>query len=227
MNETPQPDPYVPPSTPPEPPPASPDKLKRIATVFGVTVVVISALIFFSVLKHTKAPKAPGPIGSNFKGKPAPDFALKDLSGNTVHLSDFRGKAVVLNFWATWCAPCKAEMPWFVEMQKQYGPQGLAIIGVSLDDDVTPEQIAKFTRQLDVNYTILLGNDDTAKLYGGVDALPTTFYIDRNGTLVDAIMGLPERDEIEENVKRVLASGKASAVSPTATTATGVAGAQH
>jgi len=212
---------------PPEPPPASAEKVKRVAIVFAVTVVAISALIFVSVLKHAKAPTPPRPIGNNFKGKPAPDFALKDLSGNVVHLSDFRGKAVVLNFWATWCGPCKAEMPWFVQLQKQYGPQGLAIVGVSLDDDATPEQIAKFARQLNVNYTILLGKDDTAKLYGGVDALPTTFYIDRNGTLVDATMGLPERDELEDHVKRTLAEGRTSTVSPTASTATSVGGGQH
>jgi peroxiredoxin len=228
MSETPQPDPYVPPSAPQEPPPASPDKVKRVATVFAVTVIVISALIFFSVLKHAKAPRQPRSIDSNFKGKPAPDFALKDLSGNTVHLSDYRGKAVVLNFWATWCPPCKAEMPWFVELQKQYGPQGLAIVGVSLDDDASPEQIAKFTHKLNVNYTILLGKDDVAKLYGGVDALPTTFYIDRNGTLVDVTMGLPsEREEIEDNVKRTLTSGKTSQNSPTTSTAASVGGRQH
>ena len=231
MNETPQPDPYVPPVPPSagqEPPPASPDKVKRVATVFAVTVIVISALIFFSVLKHAKAPTTPKPIDSSFKGKPAPDFALKDLSGNTVRLSDYRGKAVVLNFWATWCPPCKAEMPWFVELQKRYGPQGLVIVGVSLDDDATPEQIAKFAQKLNVNYPILLGKDDIAKLYGGVDALPTTFYIDRNGTLVEVTMGLPsEREEIEDNVKRTLASGKTSQTSPTTSTAASVGGRQH
>ena len=92
------------------------------------------------------------------KGKEAPDFVLHDLEGKQVKLSDFRGKAVLLNFWATWCGPCRVEMPWFVEMQKQYGPQGLEIIGVALDDS-GKEAIQKFAKEMGVNYLILQGHD--------------------------------------------------------------------
>src|SRR5512138_1648113 len=88
------------------------------------------------------------------KGKPAPDFALKDLNGNTVRLADLRGKAVLLNFWATWCPPCKVEIPWFVDLQKQYGPQGLQIVGVAMDD-AGPDAIAKFAKEMGINYTVL------------------------------------------------------------------------
>src|SRR5437660_12712843 len=92
------------------------------------------------------------------KGKLAPEFALESLDGATVHLSDFRGKAVLLNFWATWCQPCKIEMPWFEDLQKQYGPQGFQVVGVAMDD-ASPEDIGKFAKDLGVNYTVLIGKE--------------------------------------------------------------------
>lgn len=148
------------------------------------------------------------------KGKEAPDFALKDLKGNRVKLSDFRGKAVLLNFWATWCGPCKVEMPWFVDFQKQYGPQGLEIVGVALDDSGLDE-IQKFAKDMGVNYTILQGQDDVGDAYGAV-GLPTTFYIDRAGKIVDSASGLVGRGEIEDNIKKALSEGKAEAATANA-----------
>ena len=88
-------------------------------------------------------------------GQTAPDFTLESLDGKTVRLSDFRGKGVLLNFWATWCQPCKIEMPWFAELQKQYGPQGLQIVGVAMDD-ASPKEIGEFAHDLGVNYPILV-----------------------------------------------------------------------
>ena len=144
------------------------------------------------------------------KGKEAPDFALQDLQGKQVKLSDFRGKAVLLNFWATWCGPCKIEMPWFVELQKQYGPQGLEIVGVALDDS-SRDEIQKFAKEMGVNYTILQGQDAVGDAYGAI-GLPTTYYIDRNGKIIDSASGLVSRSEIEDNVKKSLGEGKAEAV---------------
>jgi peroxiredoxin len=145
-------------------------------------------------------------------GQPAPDFTLHSLDGKTVHLSDFRGKAVLLNFWATWCEPCKIEMPWFVALQKQYGPEGLQIVGIAMDDAST-DDIAKFAKDLGVNYLILADKESAREAvgnqYGGVQFLPETFYIGRDGKVVDKAFGLKGRGEIEDDVKKALAQGQA------------------
>jgi thiol-disulfide isomerase/thioredoxin len=146
--------------------------------------------------------------GANLKGNLAPEFTLQSLDGKTVHLADFRGKAVLLNFWATWCEPCKIEMPWFVELQKQYGPEGLQVVGIAMDD-ASQEDIAKFASNMGVNYPILLGKEAVGDAYGGVQFLPATFYIGRDGKVVDKVFGLKGRGEIEENVKKALAEGQA------------------
>ncbi|HVP44160.1 MAG TPA: TlpA disulfide reductase family protein [Terriglobales bacterium] len=146
--------------------------------------------------------------GRTLKGAPAPDFELKSLDGRTVRLSDYRGKAVLLNFWATWCPPCKIEMPWFVDLQKQYGGQGLQVIGIAMDDDAEKDsaKIAEFVKEMNLNYVVLLGNDKVGDAYGGVDGLPTTFYIGRDGRILTAVSGLVSHSEIEENIKKALAA---------------------
>jgi len=136
---------------------------------------------------------------------PAPDFELTSLDGKQVKLSDFRGKAVLLNFWATWCSPCKVEMPWFVDLQKKYGNDGLVVLGVAMDDSDTPK-IAQFASELGVNYLVLLGTDKVSEAYGNVEFLPTSFYIDREGRIVGKGTGLLGRSEVEENVQKALAS---------------------
>jgi peroxiredoxin len=133
----------------------------------------------------------------------APDFTLESLDGKSMRLSDLRGKAVLLNFWATWCTPCKIEMPWFVEMQRQYGAQGLQIVGVAMDD-ASKEDIAKFAKDMGVNYPILIGKEAVGDEYGGVPALPETFFIGRDGKIVDKILGLKGKGDIEEDIKRAL-----------------------
>jgi peroxiredoxin len=180
--------------------------LKRNIVVFAVMVVVIAGLLLMARFRQ-HLPGAPGSSSGNSvadKGKPAPDFTLTDLQGHAVRLKDLRGKAVVLNFWATWCPPCKEEIPWFVQMQKQYGAQGLQVVGVSMDDDGDQKAIAKFAAENSINYPILLGKEQVAQLYGGIDYLPTTFYIDRRGVVVERVFGQPERSEIEQNVKLVV-----------------------
>jgi thiol-disulfide isomerase/thioredoxin len=103
---------------------------------------------------------------------------LESLDGKTVHLSDFRGKAVLLNFWATWCVPCKFEMPWFEQLQKQYGPQGFQVLGIAMDD-ASKKDIAEFASKLGIDYPILIGKEDVGDAYGGVQFLPATFYVGR------------------------------------------------
>src|SRR3984885_13823064 len=133
----------------------------------------------------------------DIKGVAAPDFSLLTLDGQKVKLSDYRGKAILLNFWATWCPPCKVEMPWFADLQKQYGQDGLIILGVAMDDS-KPDSIAQFASEMRVNYPILLGTDKVSDDYGDIDSLPTTFYIGRDGTIVDKMTGLFDRKDIEE-----------------------------
>src|SRR5262249_48023671 len=116
---------------------------------------------------------------------------------------DLRGKAVLLNFWATWCSPCRIEMPWFVELQKKYGDQGLQIIGVAMDD-ASKEDIAKFAKDMGINYPILIGKESVGDQYGGVPNLPESFFIGRDGKVVDKIFGLKGRSEIEDSIKKAL-----------------------
>jgi len=181
-----------------------------------VIVTLVVAIMIYAGVRSSRGPKTsamvnPGQAALNpgeVKGKVAPDFALQDLEGKQVKLSDFRGKAVLLNFWATWCGPCKVEMPWFVELQKQYGPQGLQIVGVALDDSGR-DAIQKYANDMGVNYTILQGQDSVGDAYGAI-GLPTTYFIDRDGKIIDSASGLVSRSEIEDNIKKALAEGSSA-----------------
>lgn len=148
------------------------------------------------------AEQGPGP------GSMAPDFDLKvlDSGGKTMKLSSLRGKAVIVDFWATYCGPCKIEMPWFVELQKKYGPEGLQIVGVAVDD-AGEKAISDFTRKMGINYPILIGTEKVADQYGGLDGLPTTFFLDRSGKVIDRQLGLISESVIVDNIKKSLASG--------------------
>jgi peroxiredoxin len=145
----------------------------------------------------------------------APDFTLKDADGKTVHLSDYRGKVVLLDFWATWCGPCKIEIPWFVAMERRNKDRGFAVLGVSMDDEGW-EVVKPFLSHLGVNYRVLIGNDETAQLYGGIEALPTTFLIDRGGKIAAVHVGLADRRDFEDGIEQLLqpfapaASGRAA-----------------
>ena len=173
---------------------------KRNSSVLIVVIVAVAAMLAFAPYMARRARNNSGNPSSEIKGKLAPEFSLQSLQGQTVHLADFRGKAVLLNFWATWCQPCKIEMPWLEQMQQQYGPQGLQIVGIAMDD-ASKEDIAKFTKEMGVNYPILLGKESVGDAYGGVQFLPSTFFIDRNGKFVDRVFGLKSRSEIEDDIK--------------------------
>lgn len=177
--------------------------MRRNALVFIALVVAIMAMLAFG--KYARQERKHGPIKlvGNVQGVRAPDFTLTSLDGSKVKLSDFRGKAVLLNFWATWCPPCKVEMPWFEDLQKQYGKDGLVVLGVAMDDS-EPASIAKFASEMGVNYPLLLGTDQVSDDYGDVQYLPTTFYIARDGTIVDKMTGLLERKDIEDAVRKTL-----------------------
>ncbi|HSK45836.1 MAG TPA: TlpA disulfide reductase family protein [Candidatus Binatia bacterium] len=141
------------------------------------------------------------------KGSAAPDFSLKSLpDGKEVRLSSLRGKAVLVNFWATWCEPCKIEMPSLVDLQKKYGPQGLQIVGVAMDD-ADDKEISTFAHKMGVNYLVLRGTEEVGDHYGGIDRLPMTYYLDRSGKVVDETMGMAGEATLEDAIKRALAQG--------------------
>jgi peroxiredoxin len=136
-------------------------------------------------------------------GKPAPPFKTKGLDGKTVSLADYRGKALLLNFWATWCGACKIEMPWLAQLREQYAKQGFEVIGV-LTNNAPLETVAALTRKYGVRYPILMCNHSTAQAYGGLPYLPTSFYIDARGRVVAEMAEASSKAEIEANILKAL-----------------------
>ena len=152
-------------------------------------------------------------------GQQAPNFTLQNLKGQNVSLASYKGRPLVVDFWATWCGPCKLEIPWLEDLQKQYAGQGLQILGVSADDldkgdpaklFTEKREISDFASQMHINYPVLLDADAIADAWGGVDNLPTTFFIDRNGKIVASTVGLAPRDEIESDIQKAMSSGAKS-----------------
>lgn len=132
------------------------------------------------------------------------DFTVNDMHGASVALSSFKGKVIVLDFWATWCPPCKAEIPGFVELQKEYGGKGLQVVGVSVDDPA--EKLPPFAAEFKMNYPVLvgLGRDDLQDAYGPMWGIPTTFVISRDGKICKKHSGLVGKDRYEKDIKALL-----------------------
>ena len=148
---------------------------------------------------------------TDLRGRKAAVFTLTTLDGKRVSLIDLKGKPVLLNFWATWCAPCKVEMPWFQEFQNKYAAQGLTVVGVNEDDDLKQKEIrdevAATAKRLGVTYPILLSDHKVGDAYGGLDQLPATFFIDKTGVIRAEAIGLASKDEAEANVQKILQPG--------------------
>jgi len=183
---------------------------KSVIFVLFIVVGVTALLVSGKLMSHPNAAKAgfaqesAGPA----RGSVAPDFDLKvlDSKGQTLKLSSLKGKAVIVNFWATWCEPCKIEMPWLVQLQQKYGPQGLQIVGVVMDD-TEEKTISEFAHKMGVNYPVVIGTEKVADSYGGVDGLPISFFLDRSGKVVDHILGLVSESQIEGSIQKSLAQG--------------------
>lgn len=135
---------------------------------------------------------------------PAPDFTLPLLDGGQLRLSSYRGEVVLLDFWATWCVPCREEIPHFVELQKKYRDRGLQIVGVSMDD--SPDPVHPFYRQFHMNYPVVMGTAEVGSAYGGVLGLPIAFLIDRQGRIYSKRMGATDAAVFEKEVNRLLQS---------------------
>jgi peroxiredoxin len=179
----------------------------RTRTLVAASAVIAAAVLAASCSKSSNAhPKETASV-EHPERKPAPDFTLQDANGTPVKLSDYRGKAVLLNFWATWCGPCTIETPWFVQFQQEFKSRGLAVIGVSMDEDGW-KAIKPFVAEHKINYPILLGNDAVTQLYGGVDSLPTTFVIGRDGRVAYVHVGLAGKAEYQSEILNVLGDDK-------------------
>ncbi|HTJ29264.1 MAG TPA: TlpA disulfide reductase family protein [Acidobacteriaceae bacterium] len=160
-----------------------------------------------------------GHMASPLVGKTAPAFTLTNLKGEKVSLSQYKGKAVQLNFWATWCAPCKLETPWLIELEKQYQPQGFEILGISFDDldKDDPKLLAKDKAEIEkgvaslkIPYPVLIDGDSIAKSYGDTDVYPTSYFIDREGKIVAATFGLTSKADLESNIRKALGNAPAN-----------------
>jgi len=135
-------------------------------------------------------------------GTPAPQFSVRDLEGRTLRLQDLRGRPVVLDFWATWCAPCRTSMPDLDQLQTRYAGQGLVILGLSLDEDGT-QPVRRFVQGLGVKFRMALANDRVLALYGPIRSVPTTVFINRKGIVVRRVVGYLDRETMESFVREL------------------------
>jgi peroxiredoxin len=143
--------------------------------------------------------------GHSLLGRPAPDFKAETLNGKTVSLDQYRGKAVLINFWATWCGNCRLEMPWLAELREKYASQGFEVLGI-VTDNASAAKIATITQKSGVRYPILACNHATAQAYGGLPDLPESFFVDRSGKVVAAMEGADSEAEIDANIRKALGS---------------------
>jgi peroxiredoxin len=168
----------------------------------ALTAAVLAGCLFQGCSSSTAIVKAAS-LKPDGQRHDAPDFALKDAEGKTVHLSEYRGKVVLLDFWATWCDPCRLEIPWFIDLQRKNKDKGFEVLGVSMDEEGW-QVVKPFMKDVGMNYRVLIGNDQTTELYGGVDALPTTFLIDRQGKIAAVHVGLASRKDFQDDVEQLL-----------------------
>jgi thiol-disulfide isomerase/thioredoxin len=162
---------------------------------------------FVLVKDGAQPPATVGAVGmpTELMGKTAPGFTLTDLEGKKVSLAEFKGKPVLVNFWATWCGPCQLEMPWFQEFAAKYKDQGLVVLGVDQDDEDMPkDKIAAAVKRIGVSYPILLPSKTITKDYELGDYLPETFILNREGVVVEHAMGAPSKDEMEAKIRKAL-----------------------
>ena len=173
--------------------------------VVRISAAVVAALLALPGCSPSPRTVRAATVKPDKERKQAPDFTLKDANGHTVRLSDYRGKVVLLDFWATWCGPCKIEIPWFQEFERQYKDKGFAVIGVAMDEEGW-NVVKPFAQHMSINYRVVVGDDAIGDLYanGGIDALPTTFLIDRGGRIASIHVGLSSKSDFEDDIQELL-----------------------
>jgi thiol-disulfide isomerase/thioredoxin len=164
----------------------------------GSPVRPIIARLAFTAALAVSGLVPPAHAGDNT----APAFALRDLEGKTFKLSELRGKPVVLDFWATWCGPCRASMPHLSALQERYAPQGLVVLGLSLDD-LPPPQVRRFADRLGVRFRLAMADEQVMDAYGPIRSIPTTFFISRKGEVVRRVVGYIDRETMEADVREL------------------------
>lgn len=167
----------------------------------GLAALALAAVVASLYLYHHSS--RPRSSSTSLQHRVAPDFTLPLLDGGQLRLSSYRGKVVLLDFWATWCVPCREETPHFVELQKKYGDRGLQIIGVSMDD--SPDPVHPFVQQFHVNYPVVMGTADVGSAYGGVLGLPIAFLLDREGKIQAKHIGATDAAVFEKEIASLLA----------------------
>jgi thiol-disulfide isomerase/thioredoxin len=185
--------------------------MKKILIIVGTVAVLIFLTWYADKATRLKGQSASIP-DSNFAGKPEPDLKLKDLDGKDVSLADYKGKVVFLNFWATWCDPCRVEIPWLIDMQAKYASRGFTVVGVAMDEEgksvvapfIAKERFDVNGQQLPMGYPILLGTDEAADKFGGILGYPTSFLISRDGKVVTKFQGLKSSDELLKAIEAQL-----------------------
>jgi len=182
------------------------------AVMIGAGVLALLALMVWVDKKFPAAERPPHNVSNAGGGESMPAISLKDLTDKEVALDQYQGQVVLVNFWATWCAPCRTEMPWMIEFQKKYSAQGFTILGVAMDDEgksvvapfIEKERFDVAGAQEPVNYPILLGNDDASSQFGGIIGLPTSMLYGRDGKKMRTIIGLVNHDEIAKAIEGLL-----------------------
>jgi thiol-disulfide isomerase/thioredoxin len=180
------------------------DAVKSKKVLIGIPLVAALVVALYFVNREWIAPLATQPVQASTDHPFAPKFSLTDISGQKLTLDDYKGKVVVLDFWATWCGPCRIEIPEFVALQKRYRDQGLAMIGISMDDG--PDPVKDFYKQFNMNYPVALGDAKLAELYGGILGLPTTLLIGRDGRIYAKHVGATDISVFEGEIKELLAA---------------------
>ena len=166
-----------------------------------IVVAIVLVICIYEVGRRGSGPAKPSSPPAAVHSV-APDFSLRDLNNQTLELANYRGKVVLLDFWATWCTPCRGEIPHFVEFQNNYREQGLQVIGISMDDDAKP--IREFYQEFKMNYPVALGNEKVAEAYGGVLGLPITFLIGRDGQVAAKYVGEVEMPVLQQEIETLL-----------------------
>src|SRR5216684_7453038 len=188
--------------------------MKKIFVILTIVVALAYATHRVDVATRVKAksPASSTVSVESVAGTPAPDVIFKDLDGKDVPLSSFKGKVVLINFWATWCEPCYIEIPWLIEMQQKYGDKGFTVLGVAMDEEgksevapfVAKERFNVNGQKLPMSYPVLLGNDAMADKFGGLLGYPTSILISRDGKQIKRITGLISYEEISKAVESQL-----------------------